>query len=147
MGRITVAEERLVDAPADTVYRCIADMHEHPKFLPDNFSDFEIEQGGVGAGTVTTFSVKAGGRTRNYRMTVSEPEPGRVLRETDADSSLVTTFTVNPTDSRCRVRIETSWDGAGGIGGVFERLFAPMAMRKIYADELARLERHARQLG
>ena len=35
--------------------------------------------------------------------------------------------------------------GAGGIGGVFERMFAPRVMRAIYADELKRLDAYARE--
>jgi hypothetical protein len=38
----------------------------------------------------------------------------------------------------------TAWEGAGGIGGLFERLFAPRVMRRIYADELDRLNTYAR---
>lgn len=81
------------------------------------------------------FKVAAGGRTREYRMRVDEPEPGRVLTESDTGSSLVTTTTVFPQDGVSLVRISTAWDGAGGIGGLFERLFAPRVMRAIYADE------------
>jgi hypothetical protein len=146
MGTIHVAVEGRVGAPADTVYGYLADMREHhPRFLPPAFSDFEVESGGVGTGTVTRFRVNAGGRSREYRMTVSEPEPGRVLKESDANSSLSTTFTVAPEGTASRVRIATSWEGAGGIGGFFERLFAPRAMRSIYADELARLDQYARE--
>jgi Polyketide cyclase / dehydrase and lipid transport len=82
-------------------------------------------------------------RTRNYRMRVSEPEPGRTLVESDANSSLATTFNVEPRDGRSVVRISTSWDGASGIGGFFERTFAPKAMRRIYLDELDRLSAYA----
>jgi uncharacterized protein YndB with AHSA1/START domain len=146
MGTIRVAAERAIDAPPATVYGYLADMREHhPKFLPDNFSDFTVEQGGVGAGSVTRFKVTAGGRTREYQMTVAEPEPGRVLTESDSKSSLVTSFTVTPDGAGSRVRIETTWQGAGGIGGFFERLFAPRAMRGIYADELERLNAYARE--
>lgn len=44
-----------------------------------------------------------------------------------------------------RVRIETIWQGAGGIGGLVERLFAPLVVRRLYADELARLDRYVRR--
>jgi len=88
--------ERVIDAPSDEVYGYLADMHQHSRFLPPAFSDFQVEQGGVGAGTVTRFKVTAGGRTRSYHMQVSEPTPGQTLVETDIDSSLVTTFTVEP---------------------------------------------------
>jgi uncharacterized membrane protein len=145
MGTIRATTEGTVGAPADKVYGYLADMREHSQFLPPAFSDFQVESGGVGAGTVTRFKVTAGGRTREYRMTVSEPEPGRVITESDSDSSLTTTFTVTPEASASRVQITTSWEGAGGIGGIFERLFAPRVMRGIYADELGRLDRYARE--
>ena len=135
-----------MDAPAETVYGYIADMREHhPRFLPPAFSDFRVESGGVGAGTVTTFKVTAGGRTREYRNVVAEPEPGRTLTESDTGSSAVTTFTVSPRGTASLVRISTAWDGAGGIGGFFERTFAPRVLRGIYADELKRLDAYARE--
>ena len=145
MATIEVAAERVVAAPAEAVYRYIADHREHhPRFLPDNFQDFEVESGGVGAGTITRFKVSAGGRSREYRMEVAEPEPGRVMTESDTGSSLVTTWTVDPEGSSSRVKISTRWEGAGGVGGFFERLFAPRVMRSIYADELERLDAYAR---
>ena len=140
-----VSAERAVEAPADAVYRYVADMREHhPHFLPSAFSEFRVESGGVGAGTVTRFKVTAGGRTRDYRMKVDEPDPGRVLTESDTASSMVTTTTVTPRDGASLVQISTSWNGAGGIGGFFERRFAPKAMRAIYTDELERLNTYAR---
>ncbi len=146
MAIIIVSAERAIDAPTETVYGYFADMRvHHPRFLPPAFSDFQVESGGVGAGTVTRFKVTAGGRTRDYRMTVAEPEPGRVLTESDTASSLITKTTVTPRGSGCIVEISTTWDGAGGIGGFFERVFAPRVMRGIYEDELRRLEAYARQ--
>jgi Polyketide cyclase / dehydrase and lipid transport len=146
MARNVVSAEAMVDAPADRVYLYLADMRDHhPHFLPPAFSDFQVESGGVGAGTVTRFKITAGGRTRDYRMKVTEPEPGRVLTESDMDSSAVTTFTVSPQGGASLVRISTAWDGAGGIGGLFERLFAPRVLRAIYADELRRLDAYARE--
>ncbi len=145
MAEIYVSAEQPIGAPADRVYQYIADHREHhPRFLPPNFHDFRVEQGGVGAGTVTTFKSTAAGRTRAFHMDVAEPEPGRVMTETDRNSSIVTTWTVTPDGQRCRVRIETRWRGARGIGGFFERLFAPRVLRKIYADELNRLDAYAR---
>jgi Polyketide cyclase / dehydrase and lipid transport len=146
MARNVASAEGTVDAPADTVYGYLADMRgHHPRFLPPAFSDFQVESGGVGAGTVTRFKMTAGGRTREYRMKIAEPEPGRVLTESDMNSSAVTTFTVSAQDGASLVRISSAWDGAGGIGGVFERMFAPRVLRAIYADELKRLDAYARE--
>ena len=146
MAPIHVSAESVIDAPAEAVYVYIADMRRHhPQFLPDAFEDFEVESGGIGAGTVTRFKINAGGGTREYRMEVAEPEPGRVMTESDENSTLVTTWTVEPEGDRSRVRISTTWEGAGGIGGFFERLFAPRVMRRIYSDELQRRDRYARE--
>ena len=37
------------------------------------------------------------------------------------------------------VTVESSWVGGGGIGGFFERLFAPMSLRRTYARVLDKL--------
>src|SRR5262245_40674678 len=115
--------EGLVGAPAERVYELISDFHQHhSRFLPTAFSNLEIEQGGVGVGTIFTFTATAGGRSRNYRMRVDEPVPGRIMTESDTLSSMITTWTVTPEGDQSRVRIETSWDGAQGVAGFFERL-------------------------
>jgi uncharacterized protein YndB with AHSA1/START domain len=144
MAVIEVSAERSIGAEPEVVYGAVADMEQHARFLPPAFSDFRVEIGGVGAGTVTTFKVTAGGRSRAYRMRIDEPEPGRVITESDSESSLVTTWTIDPEGEGSRVRISTGWQGAGGIGGFFERLFAPRVMRAIYADELERLDAYVR---
>ena len=146
MARNVVSAEGTVDAPADAVYRYLADMRDHhPRFMPPAFSDFQVESGGTGAGTITRFKMTVGGRTREYRMHIAEPEPGRVLTESDMNSSAVTTFTVSPRGSASLVQISSAWDGAGGIGGLFERMFAPGFLRAIYRDELKRLGAYARE--
>ena len=42
------------------------------------------------------------------------------------------------------MRFETTWTSGSGVMGLLERLFAPTVMRRMYADELARLEHYAR---
>jgi hypothetical protein len=145
VGVISVSAEHKVSAPAPTVYGYIADYRvHHPKFLPPAFSGWEVESGGVGAGTIVRFALTAGGRTRQNRQEIAEPEPGRVLTESDTGSSSVTTFTVTPDGDYCTVQITCRWNGAGGVGGFFERLFAPPTLRRILADELTRLDAYAK---
>jgi len=144
MARVEAHAERTIDAPAEVVYGYLADMRtHHPRFLPPAFTDFAVESGGIGAGTVVTYTVNAGGRHRPCRMAVTEPDPGRVLVESDTASSLTTTFTVVPAGNAALVKISTSWNGAQGVGGFFERLFAPRALQQIYADALDRLQTYA----
>ena len=141
MATVRVRAERSMAAPPERVYRCIADYRaHHPRFLPPAFSNFRVEQGGVGAGTEIRFQLRAGGRTLQYHGHVTEPEPGRVLAEAYDDGG-VTTFTVTPEGSGSRVRIETTAE-ARGVQGWFTRLLAPRLLRPLFTDELARLDRY-----
>jgi hypothetical protein len=137
--------EGAVAAPADRVYAILADYRQHhPRILPPAFSDLEVEQGGVSAGTVIRFRLTLGGRTNVFHQRVDEPEPGRVLTETDLDTGAVTTFTVTPTGDVSRVRIKTSYQ-RGGLRGLVESVLAPTMLRRLYVDEIARLDRYARR--
>ena len=141
MATIRIKSSRRVSAPADRVYRCIADYRtHHPAFLPPAFSGFTVEEGGVGAGTVIHFTLKAGGRTQTFRQRVSEPDPGRVLTETTIGTQNSTTFTVTPEGSGSNVAIMTEYEGAHGLSGMIERFLAPLLLRRLYKDELQRLD-------
>src|SRR5712691_11512375 len=104
MSTFSVSAEGPVGAPAERVYRYIADYDlHHFRFLPPAFSDYRVERGGYGAGTVISFKVTVGGRSQAYRAEVEEPEPGRVLVESDPRVGTVTTFTVTPEGAGSRV--------------------------------------------
>ncbi len=145
MPLVQTYAEGSVSAPADKVYSYLADMHQHhPKFLPSAFSDFEVESGGFGAGTIIRYRIKVGGQSRSVRAEVAEPEPGRTLTESEIGSTAVTTFTVTPVGTSSTVRISSEWAGAGGVGGWLERLVAPRLLRRVIGDELRRLDTYAR---
>jgi hypothetical protein len=142
--KTTLSAERMIDAPAEVIYHCIADYREHHRpggFLPEAFSDLRILRGGVGAGTELTWVVEIGGRRRAVDATISEPVPGRTLVETG--SGIETIFTVEPTAAGTRVRFDTAIE-ASGLQGVLNRLFVGRLLRPIYEDELRRLDVHAR---
>ena len=143
--QIIASAEQHIDAPSRRVYHYVRDFREHhPHFLPPQFSDFQVDTGGVGAGTVHTFTMTLGGRTSGYRVRVGEPEPGRVLIESDPTRRMLTTFTVDADPSGgSRVRIETRWH-TDGMKGFVERLVAPRMLRRVYRAELALLDRYAR---
>ncbi|WP_328606017.1 SRPBCC family protein [Amycolatopsis sp. NBC_00345] len=141
MGKVTATAERTIDAPVDKVRELVADYAEtRPKLLTEHYRDYEVTAGGHGAGTEASWKLQATSkRVRDVAATVSEPSPGTLV-ETDANSSMVTTWTVASAGERSLVRIETSWDGAGGIGGFFEKTFAPGGLKKIYDGVLVKLE-------
>ncbi|HEX7051874.1 MAG TPA: SRPBCC family protein [Longimicrobiales bacterium] len=146
MPEVVVRESAEIAAPPDVVYRILADYREgHPLILPPRwFTHLHVEQGGVGAGTVIRFGMKSGGRVREMRAEVVEPEPGRVLVERGLDErGTVTTFTVDASGAGgTRVKIQTTWRAAG-IAGFVERLLAPALLKRVYREELARLAAQA----
>ena len=146
MSTIRVSAESDIAAPAKRVYRILSNYREHhPKILPPAFSNFEVVEGGIGAGTVMRFDMTVMGRTRPARHRVEEPEPGRVLREIDLDRDLQTTFTVTPKGDSSNVRIDTVWN-EGGLMGLAMKVMAPRLLGPIYEDELRRLNACAQDL-
>ena len=135
--------ERLLDAPADVVYRCLADYVHHHRpggFLPPAFSNQEVLSGGVGDGTVIRLSLTLAGRTSTIASHISEVELGRVLVE--RSETVQTTFTVQSEGRQSRVRFDTVLQ-VGGLEGLLNRLLAARLLRPLYADERQRLERYA----
>lgn len=145
MGTVTATAERTIEAPAERVRELVRDYREtRPSILTEHYRDYQVVEGGAGAGTVARWKLQATSkRVRDVAATVSEPEPGTLV-ESDANSSMVTTWTVQERDGRSVVRVETSWQGAGGIGGFFEKTFAPSGLRRIYDGVLANLDQRAR---
>ena len=142
MSHIFVRSERIIEARPDEVFKTLADYQmRRPRILPPSYLDYSIEQGGQGSGTVFRYRLQAAGRERPYEMHVEETVRGQVLTERDRGSSLVTRWSVLPVagGQKSKVSVESDWEGSGGIGGFFERLFAPLGLSQIYRDILVAL--------
>ncbi|WP_377268813.1 SRPBCC family protein [Peterkaempfera sp. SMS 1(5)a] len=146
MSQVYAATQRVLEASPERVYEALADYEQtRPRLLPVQYSEYEVREGGKGAGTRVHWKLQATEkRVRDCLFTVSEPTPGELV-ETDANSSMVITWTVTPAgEGRAKVAVETTWQGAGGIGGFFERTFAPKGINRIHDEVLGRL---AAELG
>jgi hypothetical protein len=86
---------------------------------------------------VIAYHFAAGGRERDYRLRVEASENG--LTEVDELSSFVARWTVVALGEGSTVTLEASWQGGSGVGGFFERIFAPLGLRRIYGEVLERL--------
>ena len=138
--QVTASAE--IDAPAQRVYSILADYREgQPRILPKEYFPFlQVEQGGIGAGTRLHFQMRVLGTTRTFRATVTEPEPGHVLVETnqpeeaDPTSASVTTFTVTPVAESQRTQVTIATELA--VSNWLESLVVPRLLRHIYTQEL-----------
>lgn len=142
MAQVTAVSERVVEADADAVFAALRDYRgTRQRILTPHFSEYEVRSGGEGAGSQVHYRLQATEkRVRDCLVEVSEPAKHSLV-ERDQNSSMVTTWTVAPAGtSRAAVRVQTTWNGAGGIGGFFEKTFAPLGLRRIYDGVLANLD-------
>ena len=138
MATVNARATRALEAPPDRVLEFLRDYRDaRPQILTDNYTAYRVEQGGRGAGTVIGYHFNSGRRERDYRMSVEEDSAG--LSERDQLSSFVNRWTVASSDGGAEVTLEASWQGAGGIGGMFERTFAPKVLQRIYGEMLDKL--------
>ncbi|MFJ3653142.1 SRPBCC family protein [Streptomyces nigra] len=141
MAQVEATTERVVAADAEKVFDALADYTgARQKLLPEHFSEYEVREGGDGEGTVVHWKLQATSkRVRDCLLDVTEPTEGELV-EKDRNSSMVTTWRVTPAgEGTSRVVVTSTWQGAGGIGGFFERTFAPKGLGRIYEALLANL--------
>lgn len=141
MAQVEATTERVIAADAETVFDALADYKDtRAKLLPEHFSEYQVREGGDGEGTLVHWKLQATSkRIRDCLLEVTEPGDGQLV-EKDRNSSMVTTWTVTPSgEGRSRVVVTTVWNGAGGVGGFFERTFAPKGLGRIYDQVLAKL--------
>ncbi|WP_432179259.1 SRPBCC family protein [Streptomyces sp. NBC_00063] len=141
MAQVEAITERVIAAKPDDVFDALADYSgTRAKLLPEHFSEYEVREGGDGEGTLVHWKLQATSkRIRDCLLEVGEPTDGELV-EKDRNSSMVTTWRVTPSgEGSSRVVVSTVWNGAGGIGGFFEKTFAPKGLGRIYDEVLAKL--------
>lgn len=139
MSHIFVQSERIIEATPKEIFAALADYkNKRPRMLTPHFLNYKVERGGQGEGTIVSYTLHVGGRERLYQMAVDEPQKGQLLTERDRNSSLVTRWSVYELENgrKSRVKVESNWEGASGVGGFFERIFAPMGLHRIYNSML-----------
>ncbi|MDV3123966.1 SRPBCC family protein [Mycobacterium sp. 21AC1] len=141
MGQVSAVSTVLINAEPAAVLAAIADYRDvRPKILSSHYSGYQVLEGGQGAGTVVTWKLQATkSRVREVKATVDVA--GHTVIEKDANSTLVTNWTVAPAGTGSTVNLKTSWTGAGGVKGFFEKTFAPLGLRKIQDEVLANLKK------
>ncbi|MGW4242328.1 SRPBCC family protein [Nocardia sp. NPDC004722] len=141
MGQVSASSSIVVAADPKRTLDAIADYETvRPKILSSHYRDYKVVEGGQGAGTVAEWTLQATeSRQRNVRAAISVSDS--MVTERDSNSSMVTAWTVTPQGAGSLVTVRTTWKGAGGIGGIFEGIFAPLGLKKIQAEVLENLKK------
>jgi Polyketide cyclase / dehydrase and lipid transport len=149
MSTYHVEASSLIDARPEAIYAVLTDYQVgHQAILPrPYFQEVTIEQGGKGAGTELRIRMNIFGQTYHYHQIVSEPQPGRVLKETEVDTGQYTTFTLEPLGDgqQTRVTIASEFPAKPGLMGLMERLMQPPVTRRLYLQELRNLADYLRR--
>lgn len=144
MYSATFEESKVIQASPQTVYQLLADyQHGHPSILPKPyFTDMRVLEGGFGEGTVADVDMEVFGVKRTLHMTVTEPEKGKVLVETDTEAGIETHFIFEEVESGCLLTLRTTMKFASGVAGFIEKLTSPRITRGIYRKELELIAEH-----
>lgn len=140
MAQVSASSTIEVNAEPAKVLAAIADYQSvRPKILSPHYRQYRVLQGGQGRGTVAAWTLQAT-QTRSRQVEASVDVAGHTVIEKDANSSLLTNWTVAPAGPGSSVTVKTTWNGAGGVKGFFEKTFAPLGLRKIQSEVLANLK-------
>jgi len=142
MGRVSASSTILINAEPAAVLNAVADYRVvRPKILSPQYSEYQVLEGGQGQGTVASWKLQAT-KSRSRVVRAGVDVAGRTVIEKDANSSLVTNWTVAPAGvAGSSVTVKTTWIGATGIKGFFEKTFAPLGLRKIQDEVLDNLKK------
>ncbi|GFG74093.1 SRPBCC family protein [Mycobacterium botniense] len=141
MGQISAASTTMINVQPAAVLDALTDYQNfRPKILSSHYSDYQVLRGGTGQGTVAQWKLRAT-KSRVRDVQASVDVAGHTVIEKDANSSMVTNWTVAPAGAGSSVTVKTTWTGAGGVKGFFEKVFAPLGLKKIQAEVLANLKK------
>jgi Polyketide cyclase / dehydrase and lipid transport len=141
MGHVSAANTILINADPTTVLSAVGDYQTvRPRILSSHYRDYQVLEGGQGQGTVASWKLQATkSRVRDVRANVDVA--GHAIIEKDANSTMITNWTVAPAGPGSSVTVTTTWAGASGVKGFFEKTFAPLGLRRIQAEVLANLKK------
>src|SRR4051794_32100021 len=140
-ARVSVEFERTVDAPMKRVWALLRDYRlARRRLLTEHFSDYAVHHGGEGAGTVIEYQLRVGRHQWRHVPTVQEPVAGRMLRERDRTSALLSSWRLTPggEGERTVLRLAVALRDPQ-TSGWLARVWARRALRRLCGQLLERV--------
>ncbi len=149
MSMLQVIASAIINASPEDIYAVFSDYEvAHNAILPKPyFEKMVVLAGGQGAGTVVDVYMNVFGNKKTYHLTVTEPEPGRLLVETDYNTGERTHFIMEPLPNgrQTKVTIDSKFSTSPGFAGKIERLITPPVTRYIFKKELENLAAYLKE--
>lgn len=149
MSMLHITASAVIDASPEAIYAVFSDYEvAHKAILPKPyFADMVVLAGGQGAGTVIDVYMDVFGNKKTYHLEVTEPEPGRLLVETDYKTGERTHFIMEPLANgrQTKVTIDSKFKANTGFTGFMERLITPPITRYIFKKELANVAAYVKE--
>lgn len=148
MPNIRVDTYRPIPYDSDAVYRCLADFERgQPRLLPDAVSDYMVEAGGTGEGTVVSCTMTIRGRERRFLFRIAEPIRTRTITAYDHNSRLTLTWFLRAEGPVTEVEIEAFWMEPDSTFGFVSVWWAHIVIRKLFNAMLDRIPGVIDELG
>ncbi|MCL4543087.1 MAG: SRPBCC family protein [Chloroflexi bacterium] len=140
MAQLTAKAQRLIPCSPAKAFNIIADVHNGQRMLlTEHYHDYTV-LGADSGPTVLTWTLHIGTHKRPYRMAIERVILGQLLAERDTLSSFTMTWRLDPEGDFCKVTLESVWEQRShGFPALFERVFAPRSLTRIYTTMLSRL--------
>jgi len=149
MSMLNIIVSAVIDASPEAVYAVFSDYEvAHNAILPKPyFEEMVVLEGGQGAGTVVDVHMNVFGNKKTYHFTITEPEPGRLLVETDNNTGEGTHFIFEPLANgrQTKVTFESKINTSSGFAGKIERLITPPITRHMFKKELENLATYLKE--
>lgn len=139
MTTLRIETQVTLPACAADVYRVLADYAGARRRLADRrlVARSHVRAGGIGGGTQLDLVLHGPHGRLPLAVSVTEPEAGIVLVESDAAAGVRRTFVLEPCNRGCRTTVHAVLELADRhVGAPLER-----AIRDLHASELERLPR------
>jgi hypothetical protein len=147
LNRLRIEVSTSIEADPADIYAILADYRtSRSAILPRQyFPKLILASGGQGAGTYLEVHVDVYGMKRVLRPRVSEPEPGRLLVESDENTGWRTTYRVDPINgsNQSLVTITTDSPTIPGLQGFLERMILGFFLRRAHRKTLELLAEYS----
>ncbi len=143
MGHVSAASTILINAEPAAVLSAVGDYQNvRPKILSSHYHDYQVLEGGQGQGDRRRLEAPGHQVAGSATSAPTSTSPATPSSRRTPTPTMVTNWTVAPAGPGSSVTVTTTWKGAGGVKGFFEKTTSPpLGLKKIQSEVLGNLKK------